>query len=1258
MSNYSENWKHLKSILKGYESRHLIPESYSYEDQRHAKALSIFLANAKLATPKLDRHMVKTLLRGENQWPRSDGEPFDGVNIPLSQLEELGLVSFYANWCSIHCDLVKVNLDSTDASLAPLIIAINYLKDILRGKNGYIKPHYVGSEKNIRKLVSEEFGTHVLLEQLLPELIIQDGNLSLPNGNQYFDSLISTHLWWTLRATMSPEQAFPEWMMCFRVNCDWVMPISFEELQFEEYQKFEIEFFNFLEQEAELKKDINFYNRQSINENNFSYLIQSKTLNEFEIANNKSTISENNEFSAPTLSSLNNIYPQKKIETLNNLDFILEWQHINSQQYRAFFYSTLISNIIKNNIRVENNNIHSSDLLKKIFNLIDSRPILRYLLFIVLPRQDNSDYLLFLLSHSSTSNVAIYYLSKFTFNQSKNITYIQNLEEGYQQLVCYQYMKSIDNELDFSEKILTILEVLGQQCNLQSSEYSKEYKFRFFLNLVNSLENHHAVKIAQTLTADSIPIEKNEYKQRQQHYKYLLVFLLIERLEVCGIDPSGNMCKALKATILEYYSNELSANFNNLHSLNANTFFSTLPWNKLAIEDGYIQQILNLSNKCDEWKLELSYNNSNFFNMAAVIRQYLQVLMCLGKSPSSKFINQVASRVLEIVRLCGFGDSKKFINLFEDFSTTKKYNLWEQFCSYSNTFNDEQYEDFITRCVPYIPLDNIFILLKKCTVIARTAKLRESINIRQTTDKELELDSLEQAFIHACNFGESQSATILLLSAKGILKQDRFANRKNQYLSDISKKWKSYEYKLELLKLNVVNKLNPDIFQNLAQDIPIPHSKNWDRNSPDHKHYEDCEFFKRQIIATTFLDTDPLKSIVILENLYKESKRDHHGFLLLYGHLKLFSVDDDKTRLQHAIAYFLSNAGNRPPSEMEEYWITTIIDAYRIINDSKIDSFWIQLTEEQQTLLQILTPYCRALISRGDSFTTRKILSRYQIVNQSTPEELLGINDLIIDLVKIEKNQPSIKDIILIVNEGTQRSVLQLRKHYKEIIAQDFETYVDIVKPNLSPEEYLKVAVFEVAKELAIRKRNLQIEIKTRDNKLFYKIMKEDWINHWFTSLFDHRMSQSRIGFRDQKEAGESPTGKNPGEIDGFITSADNIRLAIFEAFRLSSRSTSTVSQHLNKIASYDAESLSPVFIVGYCDMPNFSGLCDWYKKYISEQEYYGYTKTKESSSNVIELECNANLWMSTEIRRRHRKEIVFYHILINLHFTPPQLEN
>lgn len=206
---------------------------------------------------------------------------------------------------------------------------------------------------------------------------------------------------------------------------------------------------------------------------------------------------------------------------------------------------------------------------------------------------------------------------------------------------------------------------------------------------------------------------------------------------------------------------------------------------------------------------------------------------------------------------------------------------------------------------------------------------------------------------------------------------------------------------------------------------------------------------------------------------------------------------------------------------------------------------------------------------------------------------------------------------------------------------------MEIVGRGVTSEEFLKDIVIEVANEILMRKTNLQIQVAGKvKGSTVQKIVGEDLINDWFTSLFDKRMAEARIGFRDQKRAGRSAAGENPGESDGVITHATNTRIAIFEAFRLFSCSRKTIEEHLNKISGYDQEALSPVFVVAYCDVNNFVSLITNYGKIVSSMSYAGFTCVPDS---IETLEKTDQLWIGREVCFRNSKEVVFYHLLLNM---------
>lgn len=1247
MYNYSDNWRHLKSILDGYATRNRSPELYSYSDHIHAKALSIFLAHATLATPKLDRKTVESILTGNLFWPHTlDSGQFVGINLPLSLLEENGLVAFYADWCTVHCQFLR-NTDNVDQSLIQLIQAIEYLKDICWGRNDYIQPHFKCCANELERLFATHFGSSSVTE-LLPDLRLKDGYFKLLPGNQNFSSLVSTNLWFKLRETMESKEAFEWWILCLRVNCEWAMPVLFDDS--EKRTEFNEQLLAYLAQDADLSRPVATLWRQSINENQFSSIVApvvthvSLTINAE--GNNRSEEQSTIELEKPTLATLSAAYPlPSSTDDSSDLEFVRQWQRLGHWREPESFYTWLLVSTIEASIYINGLTLTSCDFVEDLHELATSRPILKHLLFNSVPRE-STNYMIWLLSRPATCDIALFYLTQRSFASSHRESHSVTLhfDKGYQQLVCHEYLRTIEREPDSGDRLLRVVEFLGERCALHSSDFSKRFEYQFLLCLLDSLSHQHIIQLGQVFIQHPTATEKTPDYQAQQHYWYLLGFWLIERLENTGIEPTGTLSHSLKTTLLRDYKAEFEANLGGLRrSLEPNNFFSALPWHKLV----EYESILALSNNCCSWQQSLSYENKNNFTVALAIRHYLQVLMYIGRPQrisKSWDWERVSNRVLEIVRTLGFGPREQAIYLFDAAFYANEYDLWTPFCSYANLLQDSLYDDFVARCIPLIPLNQLFVLLERCTVIARAQRLQDAIASQQSLEIEnLGLSGLEQAFISAWDTGHIVLVTKLIASAKDFLAQERFARTNTPLIVKARKVWLNYEYKWQLLKLFETLKHDPIKFAENAHQLQIPHEHHGRTYQEDNRvHWQECERFRRYIIASAYYETNPERCVGIMQALYKETKNSNHSFMLFKGQMALHESKQNATGKLHALSKFLDSLGDTEPDNMPTHWVASILDAYQQLQDSpRINEFWVRLNPDQQARLEIMLPYCNSLIARGEPLIAQQIINHYIELNHQTSEEL-GLDDLINKLGKALPSELSISQIVQVVNEGSQRSNMQLTKHYRQIVSKEFDDYVAIISPEMLPHEFLKNVVLEVAKELLLRKKNLQMHEVDSQNKINSRITKEDLINDWFTSLFDKRMAEARVGFRDQKRGGQSKSGKSPGEIDGYITDAKNKRIAIFEAFRLFYLDTTVISEHLDKIAGYDNESLTPVFITVYCDVVDFAKLVHDYTQFITNQN-------TNTSSSVETLDKTDHLWLAIDRRLRNHQEIIFYHLLLNM---------
>jgi hypothetical protein len=684
-------------------------------------------------------------------------------------------------------------------------------------------------------------------------------------------------------------------------------------------------------------------------------------------------------------------------------------------------------------------------------------------------------------------------------------------------------------------------------------------------------------------------------------------------------------------------------------------FFSMLPWHKLGESVNSFAAVLALSKKWTGWIGKLNYTNKQALNVASAIRQHLQILMLVGRRfRANQDHHRVATRVMELVRHLGFGDDCNVAYLFNSTSYIENYDLWKSFCSYTNEICESLFDDFVEQCVTFIRLDQLYILLERTSFVVRNQKLQSEIDKRSSSDIEkMGLNGLEQAFMSACNTGNVSLAGKVLLAAKEQLREPRFSESTHRLVVQKRKSWASYEYMWELLDQSIKLREDPDAFVRFAGELPIPHERGGGRYDVNSKFWRDCYHFRRYVVAAAFLESKPERCVDAMEALCKESDDEKFRFLLLRGRVVIFEKNPQKTEidiavLRRAVSQFLDSCAAVQPSNMPNQWAAVILNAYRLLGDmTLIDVFWGQLTVDQQRRAEIVHPFCQAQIADGDPRIAKRLIESYLIRNDRATDNL-GLMQLLDEVAKMLPGDMLPSSVVQGMMNAAIRSNSQLARDYNEIISKDFSDYVEIVGGGRTPEKFLLDVSREIANELLVRKKNLHIHARDSEGNVNLRLTKEDLVNDWFTSLFNKRMSEARIGFEDQKRAGESQSGVEVGEVDGYIVDSQNRNVSIFEAFRLFSADTTVIFEHLDKITKYDNEALSPVFIVAYCHVENFGTLARSYKTLINTRDYVGYTSVNEVDNRVTLLEETDQLWIGSETRLRGQRAVVFYHMLLN----------
>ena len=137
---------------------------------------------------------------------------------------------------------------------------------------------------------------------------------------------------------------------------------------------------------------------------------------------------------------------------------------------------------------------------------------------------------------------------------------------------------------------------------------------------------------------------------------------------------------------------------------------------------------------------------------------------------------------------------------------------------------------------------------------------------------------------------------------------------------------------------------------------------------------------------------------------------------------------------------------------------------------------------------------------------------------------------------------------------------------------------------------------------------------------------------------------------KDQTQQGESPTGKQSGEIDILITK-NNSPKYIIEALNLSGLNTSYLQNHVRKLEDkYDKWGLREKYILVYADLKNgtFDTFVQKYKLYIQSECQFKFAR----NGDIKEVENeNTAIRIFKTTHDRDGKVVFLYHLLVLMRF-------
>ena len=1270
MAHYSENIVKLNALLTLPKQQSSCNQFlYDFDHHQKAKILATLLANADLGTPELNRNTVSDLLKGEVIWPKETGiseaiSTFDDIQL----LEELGAISFYADYLQTHfrscCEQ-----DYLHETVKPLNDALIDLRDITWGNNGFIKPFFKIDQKLAKNLI-DRLDVKADLGRLKEVTLVGDEyHIQLLGGEP--DRIIFNYLWTELNDISEVAEAFEKWLLVAKVYSGVFHPFL-GGLTEDSKQSFLNQLMILIEDDDHLKKPLHILENQWLCDSHFeSFFYQRNSAINLSInaSSGESTSTVIDEgVTKFTLKDIQDKYiaPYEGLANRSLIKIYEDWiVKSNTHEYgrgQFHFYFGFPQILVSTDILIDHAAMYDYGKVKSLIEMSKERVGLEHILFNVLPSFDNFDFLLYLLCSKNTSSLALFLIidhaprmlishrltGKITFSTALN-------------LACNEFISIIfegDSETSNNDVVELVISLAKRAINEETNlEYSVNKE------ALDILLQELSIEQIEVIAEDLLEYVVQDNTARNNNFpcwKYYLLFWLLEKNQTFGVLADKDFSERVQMSI----GNEYLLAFTSClepkdYPIGAIKLFDILPWERVNSHT-FIDVILSLVDHPKKWiKQHILNEESNYYTKLRLLESYLQILLLLNQSSDEQ--DRILKKILVIVRIVGFSCEQYEKGIFNNI-VNNNYPLWKLFSRWVERLSDERFSDLITDLGTDIPLDKLFEMYGNTNKDLRRSELLNQIKMRSIESESMGLDSIESALCSALDENEILLAKSLVDKGDQFL-LDRFGgDHESHHVKERKSRWMIYRYKVELLTISNDESLDVTERVALLRSVDNPFNSTV-RSSGSVVIFSGvgggyknvCVEFRRSVIAVTVFDSDPGKSYSIFDALFKETKKIHYADNRFAS--KLNKLDQENCNLnlyQHCLSEWAEAVS---VEDVEKLNLVTIQNwlhcLYKLKLHRDMDRVWLSSSAAQKSNILIATNYCLSLKDRGSHHEAKSIFEGLQAyhgldsLSEEADRELKALNDLILN------NQEPLLMVSLskIINEEP-RSKNELRRNYHEIMSKsDLADVVSIISDaDKVVGEFLYDGLMKIMNEIQLRKKNLQLQKST--DKDTRRIIGEDLINDWVTSLFNRQYAYMGLSCRDQARGGQSESKKTPGEIDFFLCDNSNDRISIMEAFRLFSNDTTVINTHLNKISGYDQECLGIVFIIGYCDVADFSGLCRKYEAATKVRTYAGFTKGLSDADELTVREKSNTIKSYREVRYRGDKPITIYHLMINLKFS------
>ncbi len=1287
--HYSENIGRILRLFREERTERTMECVSNFDTILKSKVVAELLLNSQLATPELNRENVALLLSGKLVWPKENGADYiRNLGVDLSTLEQLGMVSFYADYCQVHVRGLP-EVSELDESCQPIHEALELLRNIVFGREGFIKPYFKIEKKRAHSILENRS-----LPNITTGLKDENGSYHIDSLEELRDSLVAEYLWEAvvMKLGLEDEEKSPfidfsecqknlmgKWLLICRVYSDnYLSDIHFQFMTDIHKKTYFTLFESLITSDYQLKqpKFVLDNKRLCSSDSRRVFLdVRSEYLMEINPANNfKSKNSYKETKTKKCLGDLEaSLFSNSNEAPESNLAFYNEVRRRSRGGIESWnFYSNALGEIINSDIFVDRSCINSYGKVDGLLEKSNESYELRLMLLNDRVHFNGVKYLIYLLIKKETATTALYIFANNPHSNTLALTHIdgETYHLEYFPVVCDEFIDVYFNdfckiglvgtEIDSSNDIVELL-ILMAKDSIQNSFSGELNARKDCLDILLSKFTLEQISIFYNCLLLNIENDKEKSAQYLPGWKFYLLFWLLEKAQDSNITDGNSISEKTQVLITYLYCEYFNCSIdNNDHMINAYKLFDFLPW--WRIDSEYIPEYFGLIKKPSNWTVKLSSLNEFGYKNKDLVRSYFQLLLGLHTDKRNDSCNrQIISKILSLLECCGFSDETGEYSVIFDYESQYDYLLWRQFTLFVEELNDDEFKRVASVLRDEVPLNKVLELYSQLQRESRKSELLQCV-VNVSAEKALDnlsIVALEESLDFACSVGQLDIAKLMLDKGLFLLSdKDSYLNTRisSSHISKLQDNWKAYEFKVGLLVIISDVNLSDEEKLEKIREPSLPFKS--ERTHQIRKSLAlDCERFKRQMSALILYEIDPEAAYRCFDSLYGELRTHYFSGNRFASKLKLLDQSKDSPQGEYKVALneWLKSIVGVNVHEIDFNIILNWLHCLNKMHDYRgVDAFWNGLSKIQQHNVLVATSYCKSLIQREQHLLAQSIFEKLKgyhnviSLGEEADKQLLKLEKLISKDI-----EPIHVAYLTNMMANKPKSIDELRSRYIEIKSKKINDVVTIVgELNSTVDSFLYEEIKSIVKELQLRKSNLNGATKP-EKKEPYRIIGEDLINDWVTSLFDHRLSYIGLSCRDQKRGGRSgsPGSQNPGEIDFFLCGNSNERIAIMEAFRLFSNDTTVIQSHLNKVAGYDQECLSPVFIIAYCDVVNFEGLCDKYYEDTKVRNYSAFEKSGAQDDNIQNIESSQTVNFYKEVRYRNRKPIVIYHMMINLRF-------